>query len=58
MAQITTINKHDELFPESFRAIGEECPERIYAMSSSGRMSCSQRNYAYRSLCPEVWKED
>ena len=34
MAQITTINKHDELFPESFRAIGEDCPERIYAMGN------------------------
>ncbi len=32
MAQIITINKNDELFPESFRAIGEECPERIYVM--------------------------
>lgn len=34
MAQITTINKNDELFPESFRAIGEDCPERIYAMGN------------------------
>ena len=34
MAQIITINKNDELFPESFRAIGEECPERIYAMGN------------------------
>ena len=32
MAQIITINKNDELFPESFRTIGEECPEKIYAM--------------------------
>ena len=30
MAQIITINKNDELFPESFKAIGEDCPERIY----------------------------
>lgn len=34
MAQIITINKNDELFPESFRTIGEECPERIYAMGN------------------------
>jgi len=34
MAQIITINKNDELFPESFRAIGEECPEKIYAMGN------------------------
>lgn len=34
MAQITTINKNDKLFPESFRAIGEECPERIYALGN------------------------
>ena len=34
MAQIITINKNDELFPESFRAIGEECPERIYVMGN------------------------
>lgn len=34
MAQIITINKNDELFPESFRAIGKDCPERIYAMGN------------------------
>jgi len=34
MAQIITINKNDELFPESFRAIGEECPKRIYVMGN------------------------
>jgi len=34
MAQILTINKNDELFPESFRAIGEDCPERIYVMGN------------------------
>lgn len=34
MAHIITINKNDELFPESFRAIGEECPERIYVMGN------------------------
>ena len=34
MAHIITINKNDEFFPESFRAIGEECPERIYAMGN------------------------
>ena len=34
MAQIITINKNDELFPESFRTIGEECPEKIYAMGN------------------------
>ena len=34
MAQIITINKHDELFPESFRAIGEDCPEKIYALGN------------------------
>lgn len=34
MAQILTINKNDELFPESFRAIGKDCPERIYVMGN------------------------
>lgn len=34
MAQIITINKEDELFPEAFKAIGEDCPERIYAMGN------------------------
>ena len=34
MAQIITINKNDELFPESFRTIGEECPKKIYAMGN------------------------
>ena len=34
MAQIITINKNDALFPESFKAIGEECPERIYVMGN------------------------
>ena len=34
MIQIITINKNDELFPESFRVIGEECPERIYALGN------------------------
>lgn len=34
MAQIITINKNDELFPDSFKAIGEDCPERIYAMGN------------------------
>lgn len=34
MAKIITINKEDELFPEAFKAIGEDCPERIYAMGN------------------------
>ena len=34
MAQIITINKEDEFFPEAFKAIGEDCPERIYAMGN------------------------
>ena len=34
MAQIITINKNDEVFPESYRAIGEDCPEKIYAMGN------------------------
>ena len=34
MAQITTINKNDELFPESLKVIGEKCPERIYALGN------------------------
>lgn len=34
MAQIITINKEDECFPEAFKAIGEDCPERIYAMGN------------------------
>lgn len=34
MAQIITIDKNDDLFPESFKAIGEDCPERIFAMGN------------------------
>lgn len=34
MAQIITINKEDEFFPEAFKAIGEDCHERIYAMGN------------------------
>ena len=34
MAKIITISRNDDLFPESFRAIGEDCPERIYAMGN------------------------
>ena len=34
MEQIITINKEDELFPEAFKAIGEDCPEKIYAMGN------------------------
>ena len=34
MTQIITINKEDELFPEVFKAIGEDCPERIYTMGN------------------------
>ena len=34
MAQIITINKEDEFFPEAFKSIGEDCPERIYAMGN------------------------
>ena len=34
MARIITINKEDEFFPEAFKAIGEDCPERIYAMGN------------------------
>ena len=34
MAQIITINKEDEFFPEAFKAIWEDCPERIYAMGN------------------------
>ena len=34
MAQIITINKNDELFPEYLRAIGNDCPDRIYVMGN------------------------
>lgn len=34
MAQIITIKKSDDLFPESLRKIGGECPEQIYAMGN------------------------
>ena len=34
MAQIITINKNDELFPEYLREIGEDCPETIYVMGN------------------------
>ena len=42
MAQIITINKEDEFFPEAFKAIGEDCPERIYAM---GNLDLLQREH-------------
>ncbi len=29
---IITINKNDPRFPEALKAIGDECPETIYAM--------------------------
>lgn len=34
MEQIKTIRKNDELFPDAFKAIGEDCPEVIYAMGN------------------------
>lgn len=34
MPKIITINKKDVLFPEAFRSIGEDCPERIYALGN------------------------
>ena len=34
MAQIITINKNDKLFPEFFRTIGNDCPDRIYVMGN------------------------
>ena len=34
MTQIITLNKKDAFFPEAFKAIGEDCPERIYAMGN------------------------
>ena len=34
MIQIITINKNDELFPESLKVIGEDCPEIIYALGN------------------------
>lgn len=34
MPKIITINKKEVLFPEAFRSIGEDCPERIYAMGN------------------------
>ena len=32
MNGIITINKNDELFPVAFKAIGEDCPEKIYVL--------------------------
>ena len=29
---IITINKNDPLFPKALKAIGNDCPERIYAL--------------------------
>ena len=34
MAQIMTIHKRDELFPEYLREIGEDCPKRIFVMGN------------------------
>ena len=34
MEQIIVINKNDEIFPASFRAIGKDCPESIYALGN------------------------
>lgn len=34
MEQIITINKNDEIFPASFRAIGKDCPKSIYALGN------------------------
>jgi DNA processing protein len=34
MADVITIKKDDDLFPEAFRAIGEDCPEKIYALGN------------------------
>ena len=34
MEQIIAINKNDEIFPASFRAIGKDCPESIYALGN------------------------
>lgn len=31
---IITILKSDERFPESLKAIGKDCPERIYAIGN------------------------
>ncbi len=32
--EIITINKNDELFPMALKAIGDDCPETIYAMGN------------------------
>ena len=34
MNTIITIRKDDELFPEAFRTIGDECPSQIYVMGN------------------------
>lgn len=34
MNTIITIKKDDELFPEAFRAIGDDCPSQIYVMGN------------------------
>lgn len=34
MNKITTIEKKEELFPDAFRAMGEDCPERIYVLGN------------------------
>ena len=47
MAQIITINKEDEFFPEAFKAIGEDCPERIYAM---GNLDLLKREQAWSAI--------
>lgn len=43
MAQIITINKKYELFPDSFRAIGEDCPKRIYVMGNIDLLKCEHK---------------
>ena len=43
MAQIITINKNDKLFPELFRAIGNDCPKRIYVMGNIDLLKCEHK---------------
>lgn len=41
--KIVTIKKTDELFPDAFKAIGEDCPETIYAMGNLDLLRVERR---------------
>ena len=40
--KIHTIKKNDPLFPQALRAIGDDCPEVIYAMGNLDLLACER----------------